>query len=226
MSGYSVISEVFIGDPVNFRKDIFECWLDQLSVDDATKKIKKEMENESMVIPRIDELIHEDILDSYRIFDFFKEQLFVNSWSIRYFELDDTLVREIVSIGIGERKRSIIKTTKTPSLHAMELVEGVKVMLEYIQSYSDHKSLVLALQLRFHINQSLARSYLSLLYLLLDNRDVDSIRNRPYMEWSVVNVHDTIWFMLSNWTQGLEDMPTTSVIASAPDICKGVKYLS
>lgn len=103
--------------------------------------------------------------------------------------MDDTLVREIVSIGIGERKRSIIKTTKTPSLHAMELVEGVKVMLEYIQSYSDHKSLVLALQLRFHINQSLARSYLSLLYLLLDNRDVDSIRNRPYMEWSVVNVH-------------------------------------
>ena len=152
----------------------------------------------------------------------------------RYFELDDTLVREIVSIGIGERKRSIIKTTKSPILHAMELVEGVKVMLEYIQSYSDHKSLVLALQLRFHINQSLARSYLSLLYLLLDNRDVDSIRNRPYMEWSVVNVHvrksikvqDTIWFMLSNWTQGLEDMPTTSVIASAPDICKGVKYLS
>ena len=71
----------------------------------------------------------------------------------------------------------------------MELVEGVKVMLEYIQSYSDHKSLVLALQLQFHINQSLARSYLSLLYLLLDNRDVDSIRNRPYMEWSVVNVH-------------------------------------
>ena len=64
MSGYSVISEVFIGDPVNFLKDIFECWLDQLSVDDATKKIKKEMENESMVIPRIDELIHEDILDS------------------------------------------------------------------------------------------------------------------------------------------------------------------
>ena len=64
MSGYSVISEVFIGDPVNFRKDIFECWLGQLSVDDATKKIKKEMENESMVIPRIDELIHEDILDS------------------------------------------------------------------------------------------------------------------------------------------------------------------
>lgn len=64
MSGYSVISEVFIGDPVNFRKDIFDGWLDQLSVDDATKKIKKEMENESMVIPRIDELIHEDILDS------------------------------------------------------------------------------------------------------------------------------------------------------------------
>ena len=64
MSGCSVISEVFIGDPVNFRKDIFECWLDRLSVDDATKKIKKETENESMVIPRIDELIHEDILDS------------------------------------------------------------------------------------------------------------------------------------------------------------------
>ena len=103
--------------------------------------------------------------------------------------MDDTLVREIVSIGIGERKRSIIKTTKTPSLHSMELVKGVKVMLEYIQSYSDHKSLALALQLRFHINQSLARSYLSLLYLLLDNRDVDSIRNRPYMEWSVLNVH-------------------------------------
>ena len=70
----------------------------------------------------------------------------------------------------------------------MELVEGVKVMLEYVQSYSDHKSLTLALQRRFHIKQSLARSYLSLLFLLLDNRDGDSIRNRPYMEWSIVNV--------------------------------------
>ena len=32
--------------------------------------------------------------------------------------------------------------------------------------------------------------------------------------------------MLSNWTKGLEDLPTTSVIASAPDICYRVIYSS
>ena len=41
MSGYSVISEVFIGDPVNFRKDIYACWLTGLSVDEAAVKIKQ-----------------------------------------------------------------------------------------------------------------------------------------------------------------------------------------
>ena len=57
MSGYSVISEVFIGDPVNFRKDIYACWLTGLSVDEAAVKIKQ----------GTDELIYEDIQDSVRL---------------------------------------------------------------------------------------------------------------------------------------------------------------
>ena len=67
MSGYSVISEVFIGDPVNFRKDIYACWLTGLSVDEAAVKIKQETEANMRSYPNLDELIYEDIQDSVRI---------------------------------------------------------------------------------------------------------------------------------------------------------------
>lgn len=67
---YSFISEVFIGDPIDFRCDIFDCWLRGLAVEEALKKIKETSaksrigidENESL-----DELIYEDILDSVKV---------------------------------------------------------------------------------------------------------------------------------------------------------------
>ncbi|KAK8823975.1 hypothetical protein WA538_001262 [Blastocystis sp. DL] len=224
MSGYSVISEVFIGDPVNFRKDIYACWLTGLSVDEAAVKIKQGTDANLKSYPNLDELIYEDIQDSYRIFDFFKEQLFINSWSIVdfnneekqcmcncYFELDDAIVKEIIATGIGEKKRSIIKTSKSKSKRSIELMDGLKLMLEYIQSCNGKKPLVMALQRRFHISCKLSRSYLSLLFLLLDNKEGDSVRSRPYMEWSLMN--DVIWFILSSWTVGVE-ASTGAVIVS------------
>jgi hypothetical protein len=67
MSGYSVISEVFIGDPVNFRKDIYACWLTGLSVDEAAVKIKQGTDANLKSYPNLDELIYEDIQDSVRL---------------------------------------------------------------------------------------------------------------------------------------------------------------
>lgn len=106
-----------------------------------------------------------------------------------YFDLDDTIVKEIIATGIGEKKRSIIKTSKTKSKRSVELMDGLKLMLEYIQSCDEKKPLAMAIQRRFHISSKLARSYLSLLFLLLDNKEGDSVRSRPYMEWSLMNVH-------------------------------------
>lgn len=59
-----MISEVFIGDPVNFRKDIYSCWLTGLSVDEAAIKIKQETDANMKSYPNLDELIYEDIEDS------------------------------------------------------------------------------------------------------------------------------------------------------------------
>lgn len=64
---YSVISEVFIGDPVNFRSDIFDCWLRGLSVEEAIKKISDSKETETVFVDEgevIEDLLHEDVLDS------------------------------------------------------------------------------------------------------------------------------------------------------------------
>lgn len=70
MGEYSVISEVFIGDPINFRKDIYDCWLEGLSVDAAAQKIKESTEPVTIDGLNIDELIHEDILDSVSLMTF------------------------------------------------------------------------------------------------------------------------------------------------------------
>ena len=97
-------------------------------------------------------------------------------------------MKEIIATGIREKKRSIIKTSKSKSKRSIELMDGLKLMLEYIQSCNGKKPLVMALQRRFHISCKLSRSYLSLLFLLLDNKEGDSVRSRPYMEWSLMNV--------------------------------------
>lgn len=106
----------------------------------------------------------------------------------RYLKLDEDLVREIVGIGIGEKKRSIIKTMKTPSPRAQVLMDAIKVMFEYIDRVDPSKSLLTSLIKRFHIKEELAKSYLSLLFLLLDTKEKDTVKNRPYMEWDIINV--------------------------------------
>ncbi len=61
---YSVISEVFIGDPVNFREDIFGYWLRGYSVDVAIAKMKEELTNANDAGENTDVFISEDVLDS------------------------------------------------------------------------------------------------------------------------------------------------------------------
>ena len=64
---YSIISEVFIGDPVNFRSDIFDSWLRGYSIEEAVKKIKETKTEDTIVIDvneDLNELIYEDVLDS------------------------------------------------------------------------------------------------------------------------------------------------------------------
>lgn len=71
---YSVISEVFIGDPVNFRSDIFDCWLRGMSIEEAMKKIMDSKAEQNIFIDEgesIDELVHEDVLDSVSKFILF-----------------------------------------------------------------------------------------------------------------------------------------------------------
>lgn len=64
MSRYSVISEVFIGDPIKLRKDIYEYWLMGASVSEAVKGIKQASTAKPIVNMDVDTLIYEDVLDS------------------------------------------------------------------------------------------------------------------------------------------------------------------
>ena len=66
MSRYSVISEVFIGDPIKLRKDIYQHWLNGTSVSDAVKDIKEKSNPEPIVNMNVYTLIYEDVLDSVR----------------------------------------------------------------------------------------------------------------------------------------------------------------
>ena len=61
---YSVISEVFIGDPVNFREDIFGFWLRGLSTDMAIRKMKENMKIDDANDENTEEFISEDVFDS------------------------------------------------------------------------------------------------------------------------------------------------------------------
>ena len=63
---YSVISEVFIGDPVYFRKDIFDFWLRGLSTDMAIRKMKESLQIADANDENTQEFISEDVFDSVR----------------------------------------------------------------------------------------------------------------------------------------------------------------
>ena len=67
-------------------------------------------------------------------------------------------------------------------------MEGLKVMIELIDSSDNHYPLVYKIHKRFHISESLSKSYLCLLTLLFDNKEGESIKNKPYMDWNVVSV--------------------------------------
>ena len=59
-----MISEVFIGDPIKLRKDIYELWLQGTPVAEAVKIIKEQNKSKPIVNMNIDTLIYEDVLDS------------------------------------------------------------------------------------------------------------------------------------------------------------------
>ena len=64
---YSVLSETFISDPVNFRDDIFDCWLRGCSFEEATKKLMEMEVYKDIIIDKneaLEELIYEDVVDS------------------------------------------------------------------------------------------------------------------------------------------------------------------
>lgn len=102
--------------------------------------------------------------------------------------MDDNLIREIIAIGIGERKRSIIVSNRTIRKRTNEVLEGIKFMNEYISSLDDQVSLLRAIHKRFNISIPKARCYLCLIFLLVDNKEGESIRNRPFMDWTIVSV--------------------------------------
>lgn len=67
---YKVISEVFIGDPVKFRRDIFDCWLEDLPIEEAVKRIKDSAEEKNAYIDEDEDLsalVRKDISDSVTI---------------------------------------------------------------------------------------------------------------------------------------------------------------
>lgn len=61
-------------------------------------------------------------------------------------------------------------------------------MIELIDSSDNHYPLVYKIHKRFHISESLSKSYLCLLTLLFDNKEGESIKNKPFIEWSIVSV--------------------------------------
>ena len=64
---YSILSETFLSDPVEFRDDIFDCWLRGYSFDEATKKLMEQEVYKDIIIDKnedLDKLIYEDVVDS------------------------------------------------------------------------------------------------------------------------------------------------------------------
>ena len=70
------------------------------------------------------------------------------------------------------------------------MFEGVKVMLQYIQSLDGQCSLVSALNDRFHIRNETATVYLCLLFLLLDNQEGETWKSKLRMEKTIICVSD------------------------------------
>ena len=66
---YTEISEVFIGDPVDFRSDIFKFWIKGCPIEEAVNTIKKETSPYVTPIEDEDELIRKDVQDSVLLQD-------------------------------------------------------------------------------------------------------------------------------------------------------------
>lgn len=104
------------------------------------------------------------------------------------------MIREIIALGIGERKRSIISSNRSVSKRTNEVIEGMRYMHEYILSLGDQQPLLHAIHKRFYIGPNKAKCYLCLLFLLLDNQEGESIKNKSFMEWNVVSVRILLIF--------------------------------
>ena len=63
-SHYTVISEVFIGDPVDFRRDIFQYWLRGCSVEEAVTKLKTNTIKIEDPMESMEDLVQKDVQDS------------------------------------------------------------------------------------------------------------------------------------------------------------------
>lgn len=69
-SYYTEISEVFIGDPVDFRSDIFKFWIKGCPIDEAVNTIKKDTSPYVVPIEDEDDLIRKDVQDSVLLLDY------------------------------------------------------------------------------------------------------------------------------------------------------------
>lgn len=106
-------------------------------------------------------------------------------------KLDSAVVRDVITMGLGEKKRSIIKHT-TPSEKAQTIMEVIKVMLEEMSRNEETTPLLAYLQNRFYIEEELAKSYLSLLFLLLDGKEGDTWKNIQQLDWQVHKVSQIV----------------------------------
>ena len=102
-------------------------------------------------------------------------------------KLDSVVVRDVIAIGLVEKKRSIIKHA-TPSEKAQTIMEVIKVMLEETSRNEERTPLLAYLQNRFYIEEELAKSYLSLLFLLLDTKEGDSWKTLQQLDWQILKV--------------------------------------
>lgn len=93
-----------------------------------------------------------------------------------------------MSIGIGERRRSILPNQRLLSKRLHDVFEGVKVMLHFVECFEDQRSLVSALNTRFHIRTETAKTYLCLLFLLVDNQEGETLKSKLRMERNVICV--------------------------------------
>lgn len=69
-----------------------------------------------------------------------------------------------------------------------DIFEGVKVMLHFVECYKEQRSLVSALNTRFHIRSETAKTYLCLLFLLMDNQEGETLKNKLRIDRNVICV--------------------------------------